>query len=448
MSLTTGDIAHLLLALVALLMAAHVVGSIFSRLRQPRAIGEVVGGLLLGPTLLGYFAPTLQAWLFPSVGATPAVVAATAQLGLLLLMFITGTEIRKVFHFEERRTVGAVFVTGMVLPFLAGICLLQLFDEQRLWGSNGNSTSFLLIFAIAMAVTSIPVISRIMHDLGILDTAFARVVLGVAVLEDIVLYVVLAVAVGFAGGVANSPFGLPAALGINGGSGVDLAYHVVATLAFLGVSLLVGPRIYRWMSGLKVNLIHRASPVAYQLTFMILATITGLFLGVQAFFGAFVAGIVVGATQTESSRSDYYDAALAIKSFALAFFIPIYFAVIGFGLDLLHGFNPAFFVLFLVTACAVKSASVYVGARAAGETSGSSWNLAVAMNARGGPGIVVASTAFAAGIINQPFYSTLVLLAVVTSLIAGSWLERIPRDRLLVRAELEGAKELTSVGEA
>ncbi len=448
MSLTTGDIAHILLALVALLMAAHVVGSIFSRLRQPRAIGEVVGGLLLGPTLLGYFAPTLHAWLFPSVGATPAVVAATAQLGLLLLMFITGTEIRKVFHFQERRTIGAVFVTGMMLPFLAGIGLLQLFDQRQLWGSNGNSMSFLLIFAIAMAVTSIPVISRIMHDLGILDTAFARIVLGVAVLEDIVLYVVLAVAVGFAGGAASSLFGLPAALGITGGTGFDFAYHVFATVAFLGASLLVGPRIYRWMSGLKMNLIQRASPVAYQLTFMIVATIAGLFLGVQAFFGAFVAGIVVGATQTESSRSEYSDAALAIKSFALAFFIPIYFAVIGFGLDLLHGFNPAFFVLFLVTACGVKSVSVYLGARVAGETNGSSWNLAVAMNARGGPGIVVASTAFAAGIINQPFYSTLVLLAVVTSLIAGSWLERIPRDRLLVRVELEGTEERARVGEA
>jgi Kef-type K+ transport system membrane component KefB len=77
---------------------------------------------------------------------------------------------------------------------------------------------------------------------------------------------------------------------------------------------------------------------------------------------------------------------------------------------------------------------VYLGARAAGETNASSWNLAIAMNARGGPGIVVASTAFIAGIIDQPFYAVLILLAIVTSLLAGSWLERIPRDRLLARA--------------
>jgi Kef-type K+ transport system membrane component KefB len=436
-SLATGATAHILLALAALLVAAHTLGSIFGRLRQPRAIGELVGGLLLGPTLLGQFAPALQSWLFPLAGPTRVIVAATAQLGLLLLMFITGMEIRQVFRRDERRTVGAVFATGMILPFLAGIGLLQLIDQRHLWGPNGNATSFLLVFAIAMAVTSIPVISRIMHDLGIMDTAFARVVLGVAVLEDIVLYVVLAVAVGFAGGAANSLFGLPDALDIKGGTGADLAYHVLATVGFLGTSLLLGPRVYRWVSALHANLVQRASPVAFQLTFMIAATIAGLFLGIEAFFGAFMAGIVVGTAQAESAplRSATSEAAAALKSFALAFFIPIYFAVIGFGLDLLHGFDPAFFALFLVMACTVKSVSVYLGARAAGETGGSSWNLAVAMNARGGPGIVVASTAFAAGIVNQSFYAVLVLLAVVTSLVAGSWLERIPRDRLLVRVE-------------
>jgi len=124
---------------------------------------------------------------------------------------------------------------------------------------------------------------------------------------------------------------------------------------------------------------------------------------------------------------------MAVTSFALAFFIPIYFAMIGLGLDLVHGFSLVFFVGFLLAACVIKSISVYLGARAAGETSGSSLNLAVAMNARGGPGIVVASTAFAAGIISQPFYAVLVLLAILTSLAAGAWLERVPRERLLVR---------------
>ena len=434
MSLSTVDIAHILIALAVLLLAAHSVGSLFVRVRQPRAIGEVVGGLLLGPTFLGIVAPSARSWVFPGSGAVPIVVAAVAQLGLLLLMFMTGTEIRTIFHPRERKTIASVFVTGMVLPFLAGLGILHVIDQKSLWGPNGNATSFLLVFAIAMAVTSIPVISRIMHDLGILDTDFARVVLGVAVLEDIVLYVVLAIAVDYAGETAGSLFGLPAALGIDGGTSADMIYHVFATAAFLAIGLIVGPRVYRRIGRLKVNLIRRASPVAYQLTFMILVTIAGLFVGIQPFFGAFVAGLIVGASAALSG-SESSEATLAIKAFSLAFFIPIYFAVIGLTLDLVHGFSPAFFAFFLVVACSIKAVSVYLGARAAGETNASSWNLAIAMNARGGPGIVVASTAFVAGIIDEPFYAVLVLLAVVTSLLAGSWLERIPRDRLLARPE-------------
>jgi Kef-type K+ transport system membrane component KefB len=431
-SLQTTDVAHILMALAALLLAAHGMGSVFVRFRQPRAIGEVVGGLLLGLTVFGYLAPSAQSWLFPSTGATPTVLAAVNQLGLLLLLFITGIEIRRVFHREERKTVGAVFVTGMLIPFLAGIAILQFTNLHRMWGANGNTRSFLLVFAISMAVTSIPVISRIMHDLGILDTTFARVVLGVAVLEDLVLYVVLAVAIGYAGAQAGSLFGLPAELNIAGGSNADMAYHVLVTIAFLAVSLVIGPPLYRWIGGLKINLIQRASPIGHQFTFMLLLTIAALGLGIEAFFGALVAGIVVGSTESEPSQ-----ATQAVTSFALAFFIPIYFAMIGLGLDLVHGFSVVFFIGFLLAACVIKSISVFAGARVAGETSGSSLNLAVAMNARGGPGIVVASTAFAAGIISQPFYAVLVLLAIITSLAAGAWLDRVPRDRLLVRPAVE-----------
>src|SRR4029077_9788147 len=253
-SLSTVDIAHILVALAALLLCAHSVGTLFVRVRQPRAIGEVVGGVLLGPTLLRIVSPSAESWVFPDSGAVPIVVAAVAQLGLLLLMFMTGTEVRTIFHRRARRTITSVFVTGMVLPFLAGIAILQVIDQKSLWGPNGNPTSFLLVFAIAMAVTSIPVISRIMHDLGILDTDFARVVLGVAVLEDIVLYVVLAIAVGYAGGTAGSLFGLPEALGIEGGTSADMIYHVLGRAAFLGISLVAGPRVYRRMGRLKVNL--------------------------------------------------------------------------------------------------------------------------------------------------------------------------------------------------
>jgi Kef-type K+ transport system membrane component KefB len=290
------------------------------------------------------------------------------------------------------------------------------------------------VFAIAMAVTSIPVISRIMFDLGILGTPFSRIVLGVAVVEDIVLYVVLAVALGISAQSQGALYGLPGALGLHPGSTWDLTYHAVATVAVLGLYLLFGRPIYKATANFRYNLIRRWSPVAFQLVFMFAACLFCIFLGIQPFFGAFVAGIVVGAASQQPNPIEE-GATVAIKEFGFAFFIPIYFAVVGLQLDLLHSFSPLFFLGYLAFACLVKTVSVYTGARVGGQPPAASVNLAVAMNARGGPGIVLASVVFGAGIINQSFYAVLVLLAIVTSLLAGSWLGRVPRDRLLATSD-------------
>jgi Kef-type K+ transport system membrane component KefB len=426
LSIDASAVIHLLAALAALMAAAHLLGTLFAHFRQPRVIGEIAAGLVLGPTLLGHLAPGVESRLFPATGVTPTVLGAVYQLGLLLLLFCSGTQIRSALRRGESKTVGWVLTTGMLLPFLAGLGLLRVLNLRSSWGPHGNAASFLLVFAIAMAVTSIPVISKIMHDLGILDTAFARVVLGVAVAEDVVLYVILALALGLAQGGQGALFGLPSLLRISPGTPADMAYHVAATLGILAVALVFGPRLYHATEQSRVNLISHGSPVAYPLVFMLGATLLCLFMGVEGFFGAFVAGIAVGAAEVASP-----SAVASIEGFSFAFFIPIYFAIIGLQLDLLRGFNIAFFLLFLLLACAIKAGSVYLGARLAGESGGSSLNLAVALNARGGPGIVVASVAYAAGIIDQPFYTALVMLAVVTSLLAGSWLAHIPKERLL-----------------
>jgi Kef-type K+ transport system membrane component KefB len=426
MSLSTSDVAHLLISLAVLLLVAHACGSLFAAVRQPRVIGEIAGGLLLGPTVLGALAPDVQSWLFPSQGAAADATKIAYELGLLLLMFCTGTQIRAAFGREERRPVTSISLAGLALPFAAGLLFLRLIDQRSLWGPSADATSFALVFAIAIAVTSIPVISRIMHDLGILHTTFARIVLGVAVVEDVVLYVVLAIAVGLASSGADA-FGLPAALGLAPGTATDAVYHVAATVGVLWFFLVPVRRLYPRLASSRWNGLHRRGPVAHQLVFMLGATIACLALGVEAFFGALLAGVAVGASSGPARDTS------AIESFSFAFFIPLYFALVGLQLDLRHGFDVRFFLGFLLFACAAKGLSVYAGARLAGETPGASRNLAVAMNARGGPGIVLASVALAAGVVSESFYAVLVMLAIVTSLAAGSWLERVPRDRLLER---------------
>jgi Kef-type K+ transport system membrane component KefB len=419
------ELARLLLAITALLVAAHAVGYLAYRIGQPRVIGEIVGGLLLGPTVLGAIAPGLHDQVFPASGPVPIVLDAMYQLGLLLLMFSAGSEIRSSFQAGERRTVTAVTITGMVVPFLVGLGFVALLPDGAHVGTAGDRTAFVLVFALAIAVASIPVISRIMFDLGILETAFARIVLAVAVLEDVAIYVLLAIALGLVAGGSGEGVGLPAILGLEPGSAGSIGFHVVATIAFLGLALWIGPPIYRAMLRFRFNVVKRGNAIAFQIVFMLVVTMIAVALDVVPLFGAFVAGIVVGSAEGTTGAEAARE---TIRSFSFAFFIPLYFAIVGLRLDLLDGFEPLFFLLFLVVACIAKYASVWLGARWAGESRAGAHNLGVALNARGGPGIVLASVAFDAGIVDGGFYAVLVMLAIVTSLIAGSWLGRVVRS--------------------
>ena len=420
MSLRTAEVTHILLALIALLVAAHGGGYLFRRIRQPQVIGEILGGLMLGPTVLGQFAPDVQRWLLPSDGATGYVLGAFYQIGLLLLVYLTGTELRAGRHTTGQRTIAFVTVSGLVLPFGFGLAMSALADTDDLVGPNGSPTALTLIFGMAAAVTSVPVISRIMMDLGILQSLFARIVLAVAVIEDILLYVVLAIVLGVAQASAGEDFGLWAWLGVEA---VPLAvvYFTVVPLVFLGLLLWLGPRSFDGLARSRGNILERRSPLAFRLTvvFLLCAACTGL--GIDPIFGALVAGLCTGGgTQQRATESQE-----TLRHVSMGLFVPVYFAIVGVKLDLLRHFDPLFFLWFFVLACLVKSVSVWLGARAAGESHPTATNLAVAMNARGGPGIVLASVAFGAAIINENFFTSLVLLSMVSSQIAGYWLGRV-----------------------
>jgi Kef-type K+ transport system membrane component KefB len=427
-TISAEDLARILVALGVLLAAAHASGFVFAYFRLPAVIGEIFGGLLLGPTVLGALAPDVQSTLFPDDGATPLALGVVYQLGLLLLMFAAGAEMRSLFHRDEGTVVVAVTIAGTVLPFLAGLAFLQLLDTRPLLGPAGEETPLLLVFAIAIAVTSIPVISRIMFDLGILDTTFARIVLTVAVIEDLMLYVVLSVALGQVGE-EQAEFGLPGLLALQPGSFAAMGYHAAVTVAFLGLAFAGGRPVFAWSLRQRLNLLKRRNPMAFQLVVMFLFAAGCALLGIVPLFGAFVAGMIVAAGSGEGATR----ARARITDFSFALFVPVYFATVGLRLDLARDFDPGFFVLFLGFACIAKTLAVYVGAVLAREPARSAMNLAVTMNARGGPGIVVASVAYDARIISESFFVSLVMLAIVTSLGAGVWLERVVRLRQALR---------------
>jgi Kef-type K+ transport system membrane component KefB len=434
MSLSNVDTFSLLLALILLLGCAHLCGDIVVRLRQPRVAGEILGGLFLGPTLFGLLLPNVQRSIFHDSPATGWMLGAIYQLGLFLLMFCSGAALRSSTRRDEHRATALIAIVGNVIPFAAGLLFVRLFDTSGFLGSAQNRTAFALVFACGLAITSIPVISKIMADLGILSTSFARIVLAVAVVEDIALYVVVSVALGMVAPSHGDPFTLPSLLSIRPGSIAGNLYYVIASVAFFTLPLLLGRRFLDRIASHPGNILQRSSPTAFAVMFVFTLTALALFIGVAAYFGAFVAGIL--ARELRGASAEAHE---VTRRFSFAFFIPIYFAIVGLRLDLIRQFDVPFFLLFLTYACILKAVSVYAGARLAGIEGFGARNLAIALNARGGPAIVLASVAFDAHIINQRFTIALVMLALVTSAIAGSWLDlTLPRIRTTDASAADG----------
>ncbi|CDR18226.1 cation:proton antiporter [Streptomyces iranensis] len=425
MTLQSPDLMHLFVAVTVLLVVAHTAGHLFLLLRQPPVIGEIVGGLLLGPTVLGVFAPDAQRWLFPSTGPAAAGLGVLYEAGLLLLLFLSGREMVEHRSGGRGKSTAAMAVIGVVVPFAAGLFTARFLDIAELSGPQGTRTSVGLVFGIGVAVTSIPVISRIMLDLDILRTGFARVVLSIAVFEDLVLYVMLSVVLGLAQAKSGSAYGLWS-LFDNNDAVPSTIYYVVASLVFFAVFLPLGRWFFRMLAIGPASFIEKRSPTGFRLVFMLGMALACVGLGINPVFGALLAGAAAAGADirvTEPERRASADAAWeALKRFSLAFFIPLYFANVGVQLDLAHHFPLLFFCAFLTMACLVKLVSVWAAARLAGEDNRSARHFAVALNARGGPGIVLATVTLAAGVINEDFYTVLAMLSIVTSQIAGVWL--------------------------
>ncbi|HET7292122.1 MAG TPA: cation:proton antiporter [Vicinamibacteria bacterium] len=415
------DFAYFLVAVGHLLLAAHAGGRLFQALRQPRVVGEISGGLVLGPTLLASLSPDWHATVFGREG-TQVALGAVNKIGLMLLMFCSGLELPAGFPRAERRTAAFVIGAGTLLPVAVALACGRVVDFTAHYGPAATPLAFDLVVAIAVAVTSIPVLSKIMMELKLLDTPFARVVLTAAVVEDVMLYVLLSIAVAMALPLPRAAtLGLAHWLGVPDGTW-SVVYHVVVTLVFFALALSLGPTCYRRITQARFKLVGSTSHLGYLLTFLVVASGLAMFLDVQLMFGAFLAG-VVASTSTDPPEPQRR----AAKAFANAFFVPLFFAMVGLRLNLRLGVPWIFFAAFFVLACVIKAGSVYIGARWAGVARKSALNLAAAMNARGGPGIVLASVAIEAGIINDGFYACLVLLAMLTSLMAGSWLGRAVR---------------------
>lgn len=328
--LTPSQTASVVVSLAILLAAAHLIGHAFERLRQPRLVGEIVAGALVGPHVLGRVAPGASSALLgdgatPEAGATRIVIGFAYWLGLLLPMFVSGSEVRRVLAAEDRRPTAWILGVGTPVPFLVALLVGALLPLRAIAGPAGEPASVLLVLATAVAVTSIPVISRIFHDLRILHTRFASLVLGAALLEDIALRAVMAVATVLpVGGLRERVAG-------------SIARHVGVTAGSMGFGLWVAPAVLRRLHETRWNVLRTASPLGYAVLVLLAYTAAAALLEVNLVFAAFLAGSGPIGGMRGTHRRLFAEQLDAIAKVAFAVFIPLSFAVVGSQVDATGG---------------------------------------------------------------------------------------------------------------
>jgi Kef-type K+ transport system membrane component KefB len=415
--MSTAEFGNFVLTIAILLGAVHALGYLAEWLKQPRIVGEIVAGILLGPFALKLIAPGAFREMFAFSPSANTVMGFLYQLGLILLMFCSGAETRRLLASENRKkTILLITVSDMgSFLFVLGMGALGFIPLARLTGSLGRPSGTLLIVAIGVSVTSIPVISRIFWDLGIMRTRFVSLLLGYAVLEDIALWVVLAFAMAMSKTESLTGQHL----------GSTVAAHVVSTFVYMIAAMVFMPTVLRRLGRARWNMLNNASQIGYIIFVLMAYCAVAAVTDVNLQFAALLAGygVIGGIRGTERERLAEPIGAIAKVSFGV--FVPIYFGLVGYKLVFGREFSWSVLLVFFFASSAIALATKALAARLGGFRGLDLANIAITTNARGGPGIVLASVAYEAKLINAAFYTALVITAVVTSQICGVWLRYV-----------------------
>lgn len=399
-TLSEKEIIITLIALALLLLFAFCFGTLMEKIKGPRVVGEILGGMILGGSCLFLLLPSLSEQIFFAYPEEGKVLNIFYQLGLIFLMFLSGYNTDIKVDKTNAKTISLVFIGATILPMAGSIPFFGLFKEHFM-GSIQNDAAYCLVFAIGVAITSIPVISKIFFDMGIMNTKFSNTVLTVSTFQDLCLWILLNVATR----IAQS-------------GEIKLVEMIVIVLVTIGIFVAIAV-ISKFIKQIK----SEWKPVTfYSLSFVLLLLTCGLLymLGINIMYSAFVVGYLIkavfGTEETVKSRMH------SLEHIAFSFFIPIYFALVGIQLNVIHDFSLPRFLLFFAIAFGLEFIGTWVLLLFSGLKMSTRLNFAITMNARGGPGIVLATVAYSYNIISLEFFTVLILTTMLSSMIAGYYL--------------------------
>jgi Kef-type K+ transport system membrane component KefB len=397
---------RVLVALVTILAASRAMGILFRAVRQPPVIGEIVAGLLLGPSLLGKLAPGVAAALFPA--SILPMLGLLAQVGVLLYMFVVGLELNTDLLRERTQATVAISHAGILLPFLLGSAL-ALWIYPLLASRDVPFTGFALFMGVSMSVTAFPVLARILTDRGLQSTRMGTVALTCAAVNDVTAWCLLAFVVGMVRAQVA-------------GAGVTALLTLLYVAAMFALVRPLARRFVARYEGLEAPGQPMMAAVCLLLLLSSLAT---EFIGIHTLFGAFLVGAVIphDSSVARLLRDRLHDVVVVLL-------LPAFFAFTGLRtrIDLIHGRQWLLFGAILFVACAGKFGGSALAARLTGIRWRDAAALGVLMNTRGLMELIVLNIGLDLGIISPTLFAMLVLMAVATTFATTPVLDALIRQ--------------------
>ncbi|MGB8138356.1 MAG: cation:proton antiporter [Pseudolabrys sp.] len=415
--------------IITLMVVGRLLGEAMLRLRQPAVMGQLIAGLLLGPSFFGFLFPDLQHALFPKNAEQKAMIDAISQFGILLLLLLTGMETDLKLVRQSGRASLFASLMGIVIPFLCGVGLGEMLPDSML-PDPGKRLITSLFLGTALSIASVKIVAMVVREMNFMRRVVGQVILASAIIDDSIGWIIVSIIFSLAlhGSVET----------------MSLAQSIIGTIIFMIASLTIGRRAVfftiRWVNDTFVS--EFAVITAILVIMGVMALITYL-IGVHTVLGAFVAGLLVGESPILTRHIDEQ-----LRGIITAFFAPVFFGIAGLTADLTILADPKivlFTVGLILIASVGKFTGAFVGAELGGLTKREGFALACGMNARGSTEVIIATVGLSMGALNQDLFTMIVAMAVLTTMAMPPtlrWaLSRIPmrkeEKQRLEREELE-----------
>lgn len=396
-TLSHHEVVIFFLQISIMLALGKLFGELVKKVKQPAVIGEILAGILLGPTILGTLFPATMTEVFPQKGGVPIALHGLTSMSVVLLLFVAGLEVelRTVLH--QGRKALSTSLLGILVPFTTGFTLTYYFPY--FFGVQESNFIFSLFIGTALSITALPVIARTLMDLGLFKSNVGMLIIASAMIDDIVGWIFFSLVLGM----------------MKPSAGQNIQFTIVATLSFAVLMLTLGRRmldnILPWVNK---QVSFPGGILSFAITLGFLGASFTEFIGIHAIFGAFIVGIALGDSIHMSKKTKEI-----IHDFVSNIFAPLFFVSIGLKVNFIENFNFLLVAVIMVMAFFSKTVGCSIGAKLSGFKTREALAIGFGMNARGAMEIILATLAHQAGLIDEYMFVALVVMALVTSMTSG-----------------------------